>query len=70
MADKSRMRVYNKNEFSSAVDEALSYFKHSSLKSEEKECRKRTICPREDLLVVPPANLHWFLKFGVAELSL
>lgn len=57
MADKSRMRVYNENEFSSAFHEALSYFKHISLRAEQKGCLRRIICHRKDVLAVLQANL-------------
>lgn len=55
--DKSRMRVYNENEFSSALHEALSYFKLISLRAEQKGCPRRIICLREDVLAVLQANL-------------
>ena len=57
MADKSRMLVHNENEFSSALHEALLYFKHISLRAEQKGCLRRIICLRKDVLAVLQANL-------------
>lgn len=51
MADKSRMRVYNENEFSSALHEAL------SCRAGQKGCLRRIICLRKDVLAVLQANL-------------
>lgn len=44
MVDKSRMQVCDENEFSSVLHEALSYFKHNSMKAEEKECPRHIVC--------------------------
>ena len=62
MADKSRVSVYNEDEYSCALDEALSYFKHNSLKAEQKECLRSIICLHEDVLAFLPANLHCFIQ--------
>ena len=46
MADSER--GFSEDEFSTALDQALRYFKYDSLKVEQIECLRRVICLRED----------------------
>ena len=50
MADA--VRGFSEDEFSTALVEALRYFKYDSLKVEQTECIRRVICLREDVLAV------------------
>ena len=49
------MRGFSEDEFSTALAEALRYFKYDSLKVEQTECIRRVICLREDVLAVSSA---------------
>ena len=42
------MRGFSEDEFSTALAEALRYFKYDSLKVEQTDCIRRVICLRED----------------------
>ena len=54
MADTER--GFSEDEFSTALAEALRYFKYDSLKVEQIECLQRVICLREDVLGVLPTG--------------
>ena len=56
-------RVYTEDEFSSALAEALPNFKCDSLKAEQKECLRRLICLREDVLAILPTGFGKSLIF-------
>ena len=43
------MRGFSEDEFSTALAEALRYFKYDFLKVEQTECIRRVICLREEL---------------------
>ena len=47
MADTER--GFGEEEFSTAIAEALRYFRYDSLKVERIECLRRVICLREDV---------------------
>ena len=49
------MRGFSEDEFSTALAEALRYFKYDSVKVEQTECIRRVICLREDVLTVNSA---------------
>ena len=50
------MRGFSEDEFSTTLAEALRYFKNDSLKIEQRECIRRVICLREDVLAVLPTG--------------
>ena len=50
------MRGFSEDEFSTALAEALRYFKYDSLKVEHTDCIRRVICLREDVLAVLPTG--------------
>ena len=50
------MRGFSEDEFSTALAEALRYFKYDSLKVEQTECIRRVICLWEDVLAVLPTG--------------
>ena len=59
------MRGFSEDEFSTALAEALRYFKYDSLKEEQTECIRRVICLREDVLVVLPTGFGKSLIYQI-----
>ena len=58
------MRGFSEDKFSTALAEALRYFKYDSLKVEQTECIWRVICLREDVLAVLPTGFGKSLQVG------
>ena len=56
------MRGFSEDEFSTALAEALRYFKYDFLKVEQTECIRRVICLREDVLAVLPTGFGKSLR--------
>ena len=63
MADTER--CFSEDEFSTALAEALTYFKYDSLKVEQIECLRRVICLREDVLAVLPTGFGKSLIYQI-----
>ena len=63
MADA--VRGFSEDEFSTALAEALRYFKYDSLKVEQTECIRRVICLREDVLAVLPTGFGKSLIYQI-----
>ena len=59
------MRGFSGDEFSTALAEALRYFKYDSLKVEQTECIRRVICLREDVLAVLPTGFGKSLIYQI-----
>ena len=68
MADTKR--GFSEDEFSTALAEALRYFKYDSLKEEQIECIRRVICLREDVLAVLPTGFGKNLIYQVSFLCM
>ena len=58
-------RCFSEDEFSTALAEALRYFKYDSLKIEQIECLRRVICLREDVLTVLPTGFGKSLIYQI-----
>ena len=67
MADTEQGFTFSEDEFSTALAEALRYFKYGSLKVEQIECLRRVICLREDVLAVLPTGFGKSLKWYCDE---
>ena len=65
MADTERGFTFSEDEFSTALAEALRYFKYGSLKVEQIECLRRVICLREDVLAVLPMGFGKSLIYQI-----
>ena len=65
MADAERGFTFSEDEFSTALAEALRYFKHNSLKVGQIECLQRVICLREDVLAVLPTGFGKSLIYQI-----
>ena len=65
MADTERGFTFSEDEFSTALAEALRYFKYGSLKVEQIECLRRVICLREDVLAVLPTGFGKSLIYQI-----
>ena len=68
MADTERGFTFSEDEFSTALAEALRYFKYGSLKVEQVEqieCLRRVICLREDVLAVLPTGFGKSLIYQI-----
>ena len=63
MADTER--GFSENEFSTALAEALRYFKYDTLKVEQIECLRRVIGLREDVLTVLPTGFGKSLIYQI-----
>ena len=63
MADA--VRGFSEDEFSTALAEALRYFKLNTLKVEQTECIRRVICLREDVLAVLPSGFGKSLIYQI-----
>ena len=63
MADTER--CFSEDEFSTALAEALRYFKYDSLKLEQLECLWQVICLREDVLAVLPMGFGKSLIYQI-----
>ena len=64
MADTEWGFTFSEVKFSTALDEALRYFKYDSLKVEQIECL-RVICLREDVLAVLPTGFGKSLVYQI-----
>ena len=58
-------RCFSEDEFSTALAEALRYFKYDSLKLEQLECLWQVICLREDVLAVLPIGFGKSLIYRI-----
>ena len=65
MADTERGFTFSEDKFSTALAEALRYFKYDSLKVEQIECLRRVICLREDVLAVLPTGFGKSLIYQI-----
>ena len=65
MADTERGFTFSEDELSTALAEALRYFKYDSLKVEQIECLRRVICLREDVLAVLPTGFGKSLIYRI-----
>ena len=65
MAHTERGFTFSEDEFSTALAEALRYFKYDSLKVEQIECLRRVICLREDVLAVLPTGFGKSLIYQI-----
>ena len=65
MADTERGFTFSEDEFSTALAEALRYFKYGSLKVEQIECLRRVIYLREDVLAVLPTGFGKSLIYQI-----
>ena len=65
MADTERGFTFSEDEFSTALAEALRYFKYGSLKLEQIECLRRVIYLREDVLAVLPTGFGKSLIYQI-----
>ena len=52
----SKTSVYTEDQFSKALAESLAGFSFKSLKPEQRECIRRLICVKEDVLVILPTG--------------
>ena len=56
---------FSEDKFSTALAEALRYFKYDSLKVEQIECLRRVICLRKDVLAVLPTGFRKSLIYQI-----
>ena len=62
--------TFSEDKFSTALAEALRYFKYDSLKVEQIECLRRVICLREDVLAVLPTGFGKSLIYQIVPKAL